>query len=123
MDYLFDTYAIIELFEGNKAYETYKDSPVYTTLLNLGEFCYYLLKKGVPKAEIDYWHATLSSRCVEIDALIIKEAMEFKFKNKKKRFSFIDCVGYVAAKRNDLLFLTGDSEFDGLENVEFVSKL
>lgn len=32
----------------------------------------------------------------------------------------VDCIGYVYAKENGLRFVTGDKEFEGMENVEFV---
>jgi len=46
--------------------------------------------------------------------------MVFKYENKNKNFSFIDCVGYVLAKENNLIFLTGDRAFRGMMNVELV---
>ncbi len=33
---------------------------------------------------------------------------------------YIDCIGYVIARRMGVLFLTGDKEFEGLESAEFV---
>ena len=52
--------------------------------------------------------------------MILQEANAFKLFHLRKRFSFADCVGYVTAKRFHARFLTGDYEFKGLENVEFV---
>jgi len=48
--------------------------------------------------------------------------MKFRKKNKKRNLSYTDCIGYVYATENDLIFLTGDKEFENLENVEFVKK-
>jgi len=44
--------------------------------------------------------------------------MKYKFKNQK--LSFIDCIGYILAKKHKAKFLTGDEKFKGKENVEFV---
>ena len=33
-----------------------------------------------------------------------------------------DCIGYIIAKRLGMKFLTGDKEFEGFENVEFVKQ-
>ena len=32
----------------------------------------------------------------------------------------VDCIGYMTAKRLGVKFLTGDREFEGMDNVEFV---
>jgi len=57
---------------------------------------------------------------IELDDNSIKEANEFKLKNKKKKLSYIDCIGYILAKKRNVKFLTGDKEFKEFENVEFV---
>ena len=46
--------------------------------------------------------------------------MEFRYKNKKKKLSMTDCISYFQAKELGIKFLTGDKEFQNLENVEFV---
>jgi predicted nucleic acid-binding protein len=58
--------------------------------------------------------------CIEIDDDVIKEANEFKLKNYRRELSYVDCVGYVLAKRYNAKFLTGDRQFEDFENVEFV---
>ncbi|MBS3096016.1 PIN domain-containing protein [Candidatus Woesearchaeota archaeon] len=118
MNYFFDTYAIIEIIEENKNYEKYKEDDIITSVLNVGELYYSLLKKNVEAAET--WHEKLKQSALLVDAEIIKSAMKFKFENKTKKFSFIDCVGYVIAKERGLRFLTGDEGFENFDNVEFV---
>jgi uncharacterized protein len=39
---------------------------------------------------------------------------------KDKRLSYVDCIGYVIAKRNGVKLLTGDKQLKDLDNVEFV---
>ena len=46
--------------------------------------------------------------------------MKFKIKYKKQDLSYADCIGYIYAIKNNLLFLTGDKEFKDLKSVEFV---
>ena len=50
----------------------------------------------------------------------IKYANNFKLANLKKRFSFADCIGYVAALKLNAKFVTGDYAFKGMQGVEFV---
>ncbi|MBI2657235.1 PIN domain-containing protein [Candidatus Woesearchaeota archaeon] len=118
MKYFFDTYSIIEIIEDNKNYEKYKEEEIVTSILNVGELYYSLLKKNAEAAET--WHEKLKQSAMLVDAEIIKAAMKFRFNNKNKKFSFIDCVGYVLAKDKNLIFLTGDEGFENFENVEFV---
>ena len=38
----------------------------------------------------------------------------------KRKPSYIDCIGYMVAKRLNIKFLTGDKDFEDLDNVKFV---
>ena len=120
MKYFFDTYAIVEIIKENKDYEKYKEDEIVTSILNIGELYYVLLReKGEEVAE--YWHKMLNQSAFLVDVETIIKAMKFRFENKAKKFSFIDCVGYVIAKDKDLRFLSGDKAFENLDNVEFVN--
>jgi len=122
--YFFDTYALHEILEGNPNYLKYaEDVGIITTKLNLMEIYYdYLSKKGRVVAEKIYSY--LKNSAIDLDDDLIKEAMNFrleiKTKNPKSNVSYADAVGYIAAKRNMVKFLTGDREFGDLDNVEFV---
>jgi len=116
--YFFDTYAIIELIKENKSYKKYNEEIIITSVLNLGEL-YYALLKDFGKEKADEWKNKLESAVLHIDTEIITDAMLFKYKNKGKNFSFIDCAGYILAREYGLKFLTGDKEFKYLPNVEF----
>ncbi len=118
MAYFFDTYAIIEIIEDNKNYEKYKEEDIITSILNVGELYYSLLKKNAEAAET--WYEKLKQSAMLVDVETIKRAMKFRFENKNKKFSVIDCVGYILAKEKGLKFLTGDKGFENFENVEFV---
>jgi len=118
-NYFFDTYAIIEIIKENKAYSSYSKELIITSMLNFGEL-YYALLKDFNEAVANEWRRILEQTLLLIDTDIIVKAMIFKYENKNKNFSFIDCVGYVLAKENNLTFLTGDKEFMNMPNVEFV---
>ena len=47
-------------------------------------------------------------------------ASKFRKLHSSKDFSMTDCIGYAYAKEKGLTFVTGDEEFKGFENVEFV---
>ena len=48
--------------------------------------------------------------------------MQFKLKLRKqgKKISYVDAIGYQTALESGTKFLTGDKEFEELENVEYV---
>jgi uncharacterized protein len=118
--FFFDTYALHEVIHENKNYSPYtKGITIITTKLNLMEIHYILLRsQGLEYANnaFDYFN----NFCVEIPDEVIKEANEFRLSNRKKDLSYTDCVGYILAKRLNAKFLTGDKEFEKLDNVEFV---
>jgi len=59
--------------------------------------------------------------CVQdIDEEIVFEVLQLKQKYKKRDLSYTDCLGYAFAKQRNLRFLTGDSQFEDIDNVEFV---
>ncbi len=116
----FDTYAFFEIFRNNPSYKRFWGTfSVVTTRLNLMELYYGLLKDYDPK-KADFVYNYLLHAVVEIDDATIKEAMQFRFKNKTKNLSYVDCIGYVVAMKHNIKFLTGDRQFKGLPNVEFV---
>ncbi len=119
MTYFFDTYAIIEIIKNNENYTKFINEEIATSILNIGELHYALLR-DYNKNIAEEWKNKLKESIISFDVNIIVRAMEFKFENKRRNFSFIDCVGYILAKENDLIFLTGDKEFEKMENVEFV---
>lgn len=119
MRYFFDTYAIIEIIRENKNYEKYREEEIVTSVLNIGELVYFLLREHGREAALQ-WLERLKDIALQVDAETVMKSMEFRFVHKKKKLSFIDCVGYILAKENDMIFLTGDPGFEGIGNVELV---
>ncbi len=118
--FFFDTYAFYEIIEGNENYMPYaKDVVIFTTKLNLMELHYGLLVK-YGKEQADAIYDELVKFTVDIDDKTIKEANEFRKMLKKRKLSYVDCLGYIIARSMNIPFLTGDKEFWDLENVKFV---
>ncbi|HLC64916.1 MAG TPA: PIN domain-containing protein [Candidatus Nanoarchaeia archaeon] len=119
MKYFLDTYALIEIAEGNQAYQKFLESDVVTLKENLAELFYFLLKKYDEKAA-DFFLEKFSRITAELPISVIPKAMIFRYNHKKTSFSYIDCFGYVYALEDKRFFLTGDRAFKGMENVELV---
>jgi predicted nucleic acid-binding protein len=115
--FFFDTYAIIEMIKSNQNYMKYRMMPVLTSIMNYGEFYYWTLKHNENPGRL---LATLKRTMLVIEEGDMNEAVEFRFKNKHRKLSYVDCIGYAMAKRRELIFLTGDNQFRDLPNVEFV---
>ena len=120
--YFFDTYALIEINKGNPNYKKYTGIEFVTTLFNLMEFYYALLKlidRDLAKLKFQRY----LNKCVEINSEIIMRATEFRHefnKNNKIKISYVDAVGYVTSKKLNIKFLTGDQAFKNLNNVEYI---
>ena len=116
--FLFDTYAILEIVSGSKAYERYLDSGIIINEFIFAELCYKLLREKVTNA--DEYIGKYSKFILRAEPMVIKEAMVFRIVNIKKKFSMTDCVSYIMSKKLNIKFLTGDKEFEEFDNVEFV---
>ena len=120
MAYFFDTYALIEIINGNKNYIKYNEEIIYTSLLNIAELWQALLRDFNEKIAKELY-SKIKPVILEIDEPIIINAVLFRFKSKKN-YSLPDCVGYLLALKYKIRFLTGDKEFENMENVQFVKK-
>ena len=123
-EYFFDTYALQEVEEGNENYAAYSgELGIVTTKLNLMELYHnYFKLNGVDAAELSFEH--FKDFCLDISDDVFKEGAimraQLKKESKKSNVSYVDCIGYVIAKKLKIKFLTGDREFEGMDNVEFV---
>tara|TARA_Y100000034_G_C6749587_1_gene333096 strand:+ start:403 stop:774 length:372 start_codon:yes stop_codon:yes gene_type:complete len=117
--YFFDSYAIIEIIKGNENYKKYTKSIVLTTKLNLFEV-FYVLVRDVGEKEANYFIDKYYPSIIDFDKEIIKKSAKFRLKYKKRDLSMTDCIGYFLSKKWKVKFLTGDKEFEDMENVEFV---
>ncbi|MBN2367975.1 PIN domain-containing protein [Candidatus Woesearchaeota archaeon] len=116
---ILDTYALIEISDGNKEFISLLNEDYEITFVTIAEFWIVLYRKFNERTA-DYWLKKLSPKCTNIGLDIHIKARRFHYKNRKKNISITDCIGYIYAKENNLIFVTGDKEFKGLKNVEFI---
>ena len=118
--FFFDTYAMYELLHQNPNYRKYaQEISIITTKLQLMEL-HYLLLRIYGKEEADIAFERFKEFCVEIEDETIKQATTFRHLNYTRKLSYIDCIGYVLARKYNIPFLTGDEQFKEFEGVEFV---
>ena len=116
MSYFLDTYALVEMANGNKEYEKYIEADAVTLKENLAELFYFLLKKYDEKTA-HFFMQRFSRLAVQLPLEVIPKAMIFRHGHKKTHFSYIDCLGYAYALDTKRIFLTGDRAFQGLKGV------
>lgn len=122
ISYFWDSYAIIEIENGNEKYLKYSEYPIILTIFNLIEV-YWVILNQIGEKEANKIYEEYRSAVVNVDDEILKEAIKFRKKvYKNKKISYIDAIGYIYSLKNNLVFLTGDKEFEDLDNVEFVKK-
>ncbi len=118
--FYFDTYALVEIYKGNPNYEPYREEvEMILNELNILEYVHFLIREGRKENLVEVFK-NLKRFAVDYEDDILIKAAEMKFKYKKDRISFVDCIGYLLARKNGARFLTGDGKFKGMENVEFV---
>jgi len=116
--FLYDTYALMELFNKNLNYEKYVNEEVIINEFIFAEISYQLIKGN--EENLNEYLSEIEPAIVNPSSEIIIKAMKFRYKNKKKKMSATDCISYIMAKELGIKFLTGDKEFESLDNVEFV---
>jgi len=117
--YFFDSYAIMEILDGNPNYNNYTNSEIILTKLNLFEVYSNILRNS-SENEAERIFEKYSLHVVDYDNEVIKESAKILIKYRERKISMTDCIGYIIAKKLEIRFLTGDKEFEDLDNVEFV---
>jgi len=118
--FVYDTYAIIEIISGNEKYKDYLDKKIIINDFIFAELSYILIREKYPN--YDKYLKRYMKQIIHVAPELIKQAMEFRYKNKAKNLSMTDCISYFMAKELGIKFLTGDEQFEDLEDVEFVKK-
>ena len=121
--YPFDTYALVCLVQDKPSYRRFADSIVLTTRYNLMELYYSVLHDYDEKtAKAVYRRYKSCVVCVSDDIVFRAMALRLKLKrsNPKCNLSYVDCIGYECAKALNISILTGDKEFEDMDDVEFV---
>lgn len=119
-EYFYDTYALIEYINANKRFKKYfQESPGITTRLNLMEL-YYAMLKDISKEKAEMAYDSFLPLTAEVEDETIKKAMKLRLKEKAKKISYVDAIGYQIALEKNIKFLTGDKQFREMKNVQFV---
>lgn len=117
--FFFDSYALVEIFNGNKNFNAYLQSNMVFTKLNLFEVYHFFLKQNqenTAKSFLENFFPYARDYPKEVIAL----AAMMKHANNNRGLSMADCIGYCFSQLLGLKFLTGDMEFKDMDNVEFV---
>ena len=117
--YFWDSYAVVDLIKGNPNYLEFKDEEIVLTVFNIAEI-YFSALRDLGEVIAEEVYEDYAPLIVNLSENVLKKAMRFKLKNKQTNLSYADCIGYIYALENNLVFLTGDKEFENLPNVEFV---
>lgn len=116
-----DTYALIEFIEGNPKFQFLASEEVVIPDIIMAEFY-----AGVYRAEglsrADFWYGKFCSLCRNVSCELLLKAMRYRVDHRKENLSFFDCVGYIFARENGFIFVTGDKEFKTKEGVQFITK-
>ena len=118
-EYVFDTYALFEILHGNPRYQAYTDETPVVNPFILGEYCHGLLKEMSDEKAYDMARK-YEPFSAPVGVRLMLDASSMKRKHAKQNLSFTDCMGYLMAKKMGKKFLTGDKQFEHMENVEFV---
>jgi uncharacterized protein len=112
MAYLSDNPNYIGYFEENEG---------VLTKLNLIEVCYRTMVLHGEEAAAEVLRF-FSKYVIDFGQIDILESMKLRLKLNKdgRNISYADALGYYLADKNKLKFLTGDKEFEEIENVEFI---
>jgi len=118
-----DTYAIFGIIKGSYNYKKYLNGYNFiTTKFNIMELYYNLLLDGVSKEKAFEYFKRFSEFLVRVDNESLIEALNNRYEQRKKKMSYYDWIGYEIAKKYNVKFLTGDEDFNDMENVEFVKE-
>ena len=117
--YFADTYALIEIIKGNKNYLKYINKSLFTSIFNLYEL-YYCILREYNEIQAKQYFYYFKKNLIKYSDNSIFLASKFKLDKRKSDISYTDALGYSIASENNLKFLTGDKEFRDLNNVEFV---
>ena len=117
--YYADTYALIEILRGNPRYRRY--TQIITGEPNMMELAYVLVRDYGKEEALRILRRIRGSIPVVIPTdEDYTRAAEKRLEWKDRNVSLIDTLGYVLAREMGLKFLTGDREFKGVEDVEWV---
>jgi len=119
MRHFLDTYALVEILNGNPAYAEELDGA--------GTSIYHLFELHVQVARLrddetaDLAFGDLRPLVADVEDADVLAASRFKRAHPKARISYADALGYSMAQRRAVAFVTGDSAFRGMDGVRFIA--
>ncbi|MFH1306508.1 MAG: PIN domain-containing protein [Candidatus Micrarchaeota archaeon] len=117
--YCLDTYALVEIHDGNKNYLKFLGEEFVIPYPSLAEFYYVMIKRFNEKTA-NFWIEKLKLHSKPVSLSIWLEAVKFKHDHKKENLSFFDCVGYMFSLKSGYSFVTGDKAFVHKKGVKFI---
>lgn len=115
-----DTYVLCEIARSNPLFLPFLEKNAVINDLTLAEF-YSVILREFNEQTADYWHQKFVMYAQPVPLSILIKAVKFRREQSKKNVSFFDAVGYIFAKENNGIFVTGDKEFQHFSGVEFIS--
>jgi predicted nucleic acid-binding protein len=120
--YFLDTYAMIEYLRGNPNYSKYfSNTDLSTSIMNLAEL-YFLVLREHDEEKADKAYSAFRHYQKAIEEQDVRNGMKLRLRVKLDNIdiSYADAIGYAMSEHLGALYLTGDSAFKKLPNVEFV---
>jgi predicted nucleic acid-binding protein len=114
-----DTYALVEILNGNAAYKSVLDD-AGTSLYHLYEL-HVQVARLRDEATADAAFRDLRSIVVDVTDADVLAASKFKRAHPKAGFSYADALGYAMARERAVPFVTGDKAFKKIEGVAFIA--
>jgi predicted nucleic acid-binding protein len=126
MGYLLDTWCWMQYFQGKplpgRVRELIDSGRSRTCMITFAEISDLYHREGRIDADrrIDFIAST--SIIVDLDPMVCDGAGRTKWSQRKKKraMSLADAMIYETAQQNELILLSGDPDFKGLDGVEFV---
>jgi predicted nucleic acid-binding protein len=122
VDYFADSYAFIAHFQGNPRYNRiFRKKTVVTSAMNVLEV-YSTLARRIEEPEARRLATAILPSVVHVPAEVALHAGSFRqsMRARRRDCSHIDAWGYASANYLGVPFLTGDTAFKGVEQVDFV---
>jgi predicted nucleic acid-binding protein len=119
MKQFLDTYALVEILNGNPAYRGELDG-AGTSLFHLFEL-HVQLSRLRDANTADTVFGDLRPLAAEVEDADVLAASRFKRAHPKKRLSYADALGYAMAKQRGIPFVTGDIAFRAMDGVRFIA--
>jgi uncharacterized protein with PIN domain len=119
-----DSWAVLAFLQDEPAAEKIADTladaqgdniPVLMSVINAGEV-WYIVARQTTAAEADHTLRSIRDigvRFIEADKTLTRTAAGFKVKGK---ISYADCFAAALAKQREAYLLTGDREFEQVED-------